>query len=135
MIKNKNLKTTMKTVLVPIPSYPWPRVLSPFVEFPEEEKWFREDYNFLDEETRNRYRKQRLYDFVFNMWPVTSDPEIMRPILRCGYYHTIMDDYVGIMPLDELKAFADRTYEVMLEEDPQPNEIGIFHQMAAARKD
>ncbi|ALR29785.1 hypothetical protein ATE47_04270 [Chryseobacterium sp. IHB B 17019] len=125
----------MKTVYVPIPSYPWPRVLSPFVEFPEEEKWLSEDYNFLDEETINRYRKQRLYDFVFNMWPVTNNPKMMRPILRCGYYHTIMDDYVGIMPLDELKAFTDRTYEVMMEQDPQPNEIGIFHQMAAARKE
>ena len=125
----------MKTVYVPIPSYPWPRVFSPFTEFPEEEKWISEDYNFLDEETRNRYRKQWLYRFVFNMWPYTSDLEMMRPILRCGYYHTIMDDYVGIMPPNELKAFIDRTYEIMLEKDPQPDEIGIFRQMAAARKE
>lgn len=124
-----------RTVQVPIPCYPWPRVLSPFTEFPEEEEWFREDYDFMGEEALNRYRKQRLHDFVFNMWPVTVSLAQMRPILRCGYYHTIMDDYVGIMPLDELKVFVDRTYEVMQGEDPLPHEIGIFRQMAAARRE
>jgi len=76
----------MKTVYVPIPSYPWPRVLSPFTEFPEEEKWLREDYNFLDEETISRYRKQRLYDFV----------------LICGRLQVILkscDPYCGVVTI------------------------------------
>ncbi|MDP9960576.1 terpene synthase family protein [Chryseobacterium lathyri] len=122
---------------IPKPAYPWPTVYSPISEtfYKEENTWYDTDYGFMSPESIKRYKKQRLVQVGAFMSPTTSDRDIFRPIGRFAVYVTTFDDYVELMPLEELKVFRDRIFEVMTGEDPQPEEKGILRQMAAARKE
>src|SRR5690606_19429979 len=50
-------------------------------------------------------------------------------------YMTVTDDYVEILPVKEIAAFRDRIFEVMMGDDPRPEEKGILHQMQTGRKE
>ncbi|HWV74124.1 MAG TPA: hypothetical protein VN040_20540 [Pseudosphingobacterium sp.] len=69
------------------------------------------------------------------MNPTYDRAERIRPCVRLMIYITTFDDYFELTPVKELKLIADRVYEVMIGEDPLPHEIGIFRQMAQARKE
>lgn len=125
------------TIHIPKPSYPWPTVYSPISEtfYEEESDWYDNDYDFMSPESIKRYKKQRIVQVGAFMSPTTVDRDIFRPIGRFAVYVTTFDDYVELMPLDELKIFRDRIFEVMTWDDPRLEEKGILHQMAAARKE
>ena len=124
-------------LIVPKCHYPWPTVNSPIANaFDEEEKdWYDNDYTFISEEGIKRCKPQFLSRVATYMNPTCDSIERMRPCARLMIYITIFDDYFGMTPAKELKAMAERVYEVMMGEDPNPDEIGILRQMAQARKE
>lgn len=124
-------------LIVPRCYYPWPTIQSPIANaFDEEEiEWLENDYNFIPEAGRNKIRRQFLSRVATYMNPTCDDLDRMRPCARLMDYITIFDDYFGLTPAKELKSIADRVYQVMLNEDPRPDEIGILRQMAQARKE
>jgi hypothetical protein len=126
-----------QTIHIPIPQYPWPTIYSPIGQtFDEEEsRWYDEDYDFMTPDAIKRYKKQRLVQVGSFMSPTTTDRDQFRPIGRFAIIITTLDDYVELMPLNDLKILRDRIYEVMVAEDPRPDEIGILRQMAAARRE
>ncbi|MBB4807206.1 hypothetical protein HNP38_002510 [Chryseobacterium defluvii] len=126
-----------KTIHIPKPSYPWPTIKSPISEtfYEEECNWYDTDYLFMNPESLKKYKKQRIVQVGAFMSPTTVDRDQLRPIGRFAVYITTFDDYVELMPLEELKIFRDRIFEVMTNQDPDPEEKGILRQMAAARKE
>lgn len=126
-----------KIINIPIPSYPWIFVPSPLATaFNEEEKiWLDTDYTYMSEESIQRYKQQNIVKASTYMSPTTTSKDQFRPIARFLIYETMFDDYVGIMPLEEVAVLRDRAFEVMVGADPDPSEIGMFRQMAAARKE
>lgn len=124
-------------LIVPKCYYPWETVNSPIANaFDEEELvWYDEDYIFMTEEGVKRSKPQVLSRVATYMNPTCDNIEHMRPCARLMNYITIFDDYFGLTPAKELKTLADRVYEVMMSEDPRPEEIGILRQMAQARKE
>lgn len=124
-------------LIVPKCYYPWPTVSSPIANaFDEEEKdWYDNDYTFISEEGIKRCKPQFLSRVATYMNPTCDSIERMRPCARLMIYITLFDDYFGMTPAKELKIIADRVYEVMMGEDPDPDEIGILRQMAQARKE
>lgn len=125
-------------LIVPRPKYPWPTIISPLTyALDEEEKtWYDNDYsNFLPAESIKRYKRQNLVQDAAYMSPTTTNLDHLRPIGRFMIYITVFDDTFEVTPLKEFIPVRDRVFEVMMGEDPGPNEIGILRQMAAARKE
>lgn len=124
-------------LIVPKCYYPWPTIDSPIANaFDDEEKdWYDNDYTFISQEGIKRCKSQVLSRVATYMNPTCDSIERMRPCARLMIYITLFDDYFGMTPAKELKAIADRIYEVMMGEDPRPDEIGILRQMAQARKE
>jgi hypothetical protein len=124
-------------LIVPRCYYPWPTIDSPIANaFDEEELvWYDEDYAYMTEEGVKRSKPQVLSRVATYMHPTCDNIQHMRPCARLMNYITLFDDYFGLTPAKELKALADRVYEVMMSEDPRPEEIGILRQMAQARKE
>ncbi|WP_449398428.1 hypothetical protein [Chryseobacterium wanjuense] len=117
--------------------YPWPTVNSPIANaFDDEEKdWYDSDYTFISEEGIKRCKPQFLSRVATYMNPTCDSIERMRPCARLMIYITLFDDFFGLTPRNELKIMADRVYEVMMGDEPRPEEIGILRQMALARKE
>lgn len=124
-------------LIVPKCYYPWPTVESPIATAFDEEEiiWYDNDYTFISAEGIKRCKKQQLSQVATYMNPTCNNVDHMRPPARLMIYITLFDDFFGLAPIKELKLIADRVYEVMMGDDPQPHEIGIFRQMAAARKE
>lgn len=124
-------------LIVPKCYYPWETVQSPIANaFDDEEKgWFENDYDFISKEGVERCKTQFMSRVATYMNPTCNNIDLMRPCARFMIYITLFDDYFGLTPVDELRPVANRVYQVMLSEDPRPDEIGILRQMAQARKE
>lgn len=122
---------------IPIPKYPWAYIPSPLMfAFDEIEKqWIEEDYIYLGSESMRRYINQNVIKVVPYMCPTTTNPDMLIPNCRFLLYETYFDDYVEIMPLEEVKVLRNRAFEVMTGDSVRPNEIGMFRQMEQARKE
>jgi hypothetical protein len=122
---------------IPIPTYPWAYVQSTltFVFDDIEKQWLEEDYSYMGAETVKRYSNQRIIRVPSYMGPTTTNADMLKPICRFVLYQTFFDDYVEIMPLEEVAAFRDRVFEVMTGDSVRPDEIGMFRQMEEARKE
>lgn len=122
---------------IPIPKYPWPYIESPLVfAFNEIEKqWIEEDYAFMGPESVRKYIKQNIVKVSPFMSPTTTNPDLLLPVCRFLLYETYFDDYVEIMPLEEVIELRDRAFQVMTGDSVRPDEIGMFRQMEQARKE
>lgn len=126
-----------KEFTVPKPVYPWTTLQSPYAgTFDEEESnWYDQDYQFLTKEAMARYRKMRLVDVGPFMIPAAAEKDRVRHATRFAIYMTVTDDYVELLPIKEIVAFRDRIFEVMMGDDPRPEEKGILRQMQTNRKE
>lgn len=124
-------------LIVPKCYYPWPTVNSPIATAFDEEEivWYDNDYTFISAEGIKRCKKQQLSQVATYMNPTCNNVDHMRPCARLMIYITLFDDFFALTPIKELKPIANRVYEVMLGEDPRPEELGILRQMAQARKE
>ncbi|MDR6460510.1 hypothetical protein J2786_003644 [Chryseobacterium vietnamense] len=122
---------------IPIPKYPWPHIPSPLtLAFDEIEKqWIQKDYVYMGSESVKRYINQNIIKVAPYMSATTTSVDVLMPICRFLLYETYFDDYVEIMPLEEVAALRDRAFEVMTGDSVRPDEIGMFRQMELARKE
>ncbi|RNL93382.1 hypothetical protein ED312_02745 [Sinomicrobium pectinilyticum] len=122
---------------VPMPVYPWATPQSPLsgIFYEEESNWYDQDYQFLSPKARETYKKMRLVDVGSYMAPTILDKEKVLSLSRYVIYMTVTDDYVEILPVKEIAAFRDRIFEVMMGDDPKPEEKGILRQMQTGRKE
>jgi hypothetical protein len=122
----------MKQSEVPVPQYPWPTLTSPFAEsdFPEEKEWYDSEYTFLSKETREKYKGHILAKCSAWMVPALSDRKSLLMVSRYLNYHTVFDDYFELCPVDKAKAYRDHLVEIVLGKQPNPDDIGLFHQAA-----
>lgn len=125
----------MKTINVPIPKYPWPYLVGPFVEsFTQDEiDWYDTDFTFMSEATREKYKKHGLAQATSYMFPGADTIEKIRPICRFMIWLTLYDDYYELCPVDELAVIRDRIMEVMLGASLKPDDIGLIRQVAYCR--
>ncbi|MGS2762232.1 terpene synthase family protein [Sinomicrobium sp. M5D2P9] len=126
-----------KAIQIPKPTYPWPTIQSPLsgTFYEEENNWYDQDYQFLSSEALARYKKMRLVDVGPYMVPTITDRDKVRAIARFVIYMTITDDYVELLPVAEIEAFRDRIFDVMMGDEPRPEEMGILRQMQTGRKE
>lgn len=127
----------MKQSEVPVLQYPWPYEIGPFSEsFNEEERnWIDTDYQFMSEATRAKYKKHGLTQAASYMFPAAGTLEQMRPIARFMIWLTLLDDYHELCPVKEFSGIRDHIMDVMLGEQPRPDDIGLLRQVALSREE
>ncbi|MEC5142986.1 terpene synthase family protein [Chitinophaga sp. 212800010-3] len=127
----------MKQKDVPILQYPWPYEIGPFSQSfdKEESDWINTDYRFMSEATRTKYKKHGLAEATSFMFPAASSMEQIRPIARFMVWLTLYDDYHEVCPVNELAAIRDHIMDVMLGQQPRPDDIGLIRQVALSREE
>lgn len=127
----------MKQSDVPILQYPWAYKIAPFAElfYEEQNDWIDKDYQFMSEGTRIKYKRHGLVQAASYMFPATQSMEQMRPIARFMVWLTLYDDYFELCPVKELAPIRDHIIDVMLGEDPRPDDIGLLRQVAVSRNE
>jgi hypothetical protein len=99
----------------PIPTYPFPEVVSPFEERIREEvnRWLDEEYTFLSEEAREKYK---CYDFgasVALALPYIKEYHLLLTCARymlCGF---VLDDYLEQSSFQEMCPIRERMVAIM----------------------
>ena len=119
---------------VPIPSYPWPVVPSPFENrrFDEEVDWYNTDYDFLSEGSKEKYKRHGLAEVTAYIFP-TDNLDALLVAARNLIFHTVFDDYFELCPVDEMAGIRDHLVAILLGKEPAPDDIGLFRQAALVR--
>lgn len=85
----------------PLPSYPYPDTDGVFVAELREEncQWLdSEDYAFLSEQARQKYKRHRMTDVAALGMPLVTDISQVRPLARFSAWGAYLDDYFDQLP-------------------------------------
>lgn len=99
----------------PIPTYPFPEIVSPFEERIREEvnQWLNEEYTFLSEEMREKYKR---YDFgasVALTLPYIKEYHLLLPCARYMLLGFMLDDYLEKCSFQEMDTIRERIIAIM----------------------
>ncbi|MPS65930.1 hypothetical protein [Chryseobacterium sp.] len=127
----------MKQQDVPVLQYPWPYEIGPFSQsfYEEQSKWIDDDYQFMSEATRTKYKKHGLVEAASYMFPAASTKEQLRPIARFMVWLTLYDDYYEVCPVNKLADIRDHIMDIMMGAQPKPDDIGLMRQVALSRQE
>jgi len=128
----------MKQQDVPVLQYPWPYEIGPFSQsfYEEQSSWLDDDYQFMSEPTRTKYKKHGLVEAASYMFPAASTKEQIRPIARFMVWLTLYDDFHEVCPVKELAGIRDHIMDIMMGEAvPKPDDIGLMRQVALNRQE
>lgn len=127
----------MKQKDVPALQYPWPYEVGPFSESFDEEQndWLDTDYTFMSAATRLKYKRHGLVQAASYMFPGATSVKQIRPIARFMIWLTLCDDYYEVCPVNEWAGIRDHIMNIMLGEDPRPDDIGLLRQVALNREE
>lgn len=127
----------MKQQDVPILQYPWPYEIGPFSQsfYEEQNQWINEDYQFMSESTREKYKKHGLVEATSYMFPAAATKELVRPMARFMVWLTLCDDYHELCPVNEFANIRDQIMNIMMGENPKPSDIGLMRQVALSREE
>lgn len=122
---------------VPVLHYPWPYQIGPFAEsfYEEQNNWINEDYQFMSEATRTKYKRHGLVQAASYMFPAVTTMEQLRPIARFMVWLTLYDDYYEVCPVKELAGIRDHIRDVMTGAPVKPDDIGLLRQVALSREE
>lgn len=120
-----------------MPTYPWAFIASPLVDslLEEEVVWYDTDYTFMSVATREKYKRHGLAAAAAYMSPTTTDVARLRPIARLMIWLTLFDDYYEFCPISELVPIRDHMVNILLGEEPRPDDIGMVRQAAQMTKE
>ncbi|WP_080779922.1 terpene synthase family protein [Chryseobacterium phocaeense] len=127
----------MKQKDVPILQYPWPYEIGPFSQlfYEEQNSWLDTDYQFMSESTRTKYKKHGLVEAASYMFPAANTREQVRPLARFMVWLTLCDDYHELCPVDKFTEVRDRIMDIMMGDQPKPDDIGLMRQVALSREE
>lgn len=127
----------MKQKDVPILQYPWPYEIGPFSQlfYEEQNSWLDTDYQFMSESTRTKYKKHGLVEAASYMFPAANTREQVRPLARFMVWLTLCDDYHELCPVDKFTEVRDRIMDIMMGDQPRPDDIGLMRQVALSREE
>ncbi|MFN1215617.1 terpene synthase family protein [Chryseobacterium kwangjuense] len=127
----------MKQKDIPVLQYPWPYEIGPFSQlfYEEQNNWLDTDYQFMSESTRTKYKKHGLVEAASYMFPAANTREQVRPLARFMVWLTLCDDYHELCPVDKFADVRDRIMDIMMGDQPKPDDIGLMRQVALSREE
>ncbi|PWW17713.1 terpene synthase family protein [Chryseobacterium sp. AG844] len=114
--------------------YPWPDLISPHAEQmgKDMEGWIDNDYTFLTEKQREKYKKMRLHMCTARMWPdLTYEQSI--PCNRFMLQYVTLDDQVEHSSPKEMEQMRNRCTAILRGEQPKPEENALYQHIALIR--
>jgi hypothetical protein len=114
--------------------YPWPDIINPHVVQmgKDMDSWIDNDYTFLTEKQREKYKKMRLHACTARTAPHASYEQVI-PCNRFLLFHVVMDDQLEHFSPAENEQLRERLTAILRGDDPRPDENALYHQMALLR--
>ncbi|MFX1704491.1 terpene synthase family protein [Chitinophaga sp. CC14] len=119
---------------LPCGYYPWPDLISPHAEQmgKDMDGWIDNDYTFLTEKQREKYKRMKLHICTARMWPdLTYEQSI--PCNRFMLQYVAFDDQVEHSSLEEIQQLRNRCTAILKGDQPRPEENAIYQHMALIR--
>ncbi|MBS0027345.1 terpene synthase family protein [Chitinophaga sp. 22321] len=119
---------------LPINYYPWPNLINPHVEQMgrDMDGWIDNDYTFLTEKQKVRYKKMRLHACTACMWPHLTY-EQATPCNRFMLQYVVLDDQVEESSSEEIEYLRTRCTAILRGEQPTPEENALYQHIALLR--
>ncbi|WP_257667925.1 terpene synthase family protein [Parapedobacter tibetensis] len=119
---------------LPLNCYPWPNLINPHVDQmgKDMDAWIDNDYTFLTEKQREKYKKMRLHACTARMVPQASYEQAM-PCNRFMLFHVAMDDQLEHAPLEEIEHQRERFTAILKGDNLAPGENGLYRHAALLR--
>lgn len=114
--------------------YPWPDLINPHIAQMgiDMNNWIDNDYAYLSEKARAKYKKMNFHLCTARMVPKTGYEQTI-PCNRFVLNFVVMDDQMEFATLEEKKRDCDRAIEILAGAQPAPHENGMFQHLALIR--
>ncbi len=114
--------------------YPWPDLISPYVDELEQEinDWLWNEYDCIPTDIKRKYEKTLLGHITARFFPMASR-ERLTPLNMNSLWGICFDDYHEHCTVDQLKRLKHRVEDILIGSPPLKEENAIFQQLAAMR--
>lgn len=119
---------------LPLNYYPWPNLVNPHIEQMgrDMDAWIDNDYTFLTEKQRIRYKKMRLHACTACMWPHLTYEQTI-PCNRFMLQYVVLDDQVEDASSEEIGHLRTRCTAILRGDQPGPEENALYRHLALIR--
>ena len=119
---------------LPLNYYPWPNLVNPHIEQmgKDMDTWIDNDYTFLTEIQKIRYKKMRLHACTACMWPHLTYDQVI-PCNRFMLQYVVLDDQIEHSSPQEIEHLRMRCTAILRGEQPTPQENALYQHMALLR--
>ncbi|WP_343307862.1 hypothetical protein AAHN97_12000 [Chitinophaga niabensis] len=114
--------------------YPWPDLISPYVDELEEEinYWLLHSYRCIPPDIKRKYEKTQLGHITARFFPMASR-ERLTPLNMNSLWGIAFDDYHEHCTIDQLRRLKHRVEDILIGAPPLKEENDIFWQLAVMR--
>lgn len=118
-----------------LPAYAFPSVISPWADAIATDtlKWLEEDFQFLPEKMRYKYRMSNFGKISARCLPEMRSYQHLQVAARFMLWGTIFDDYYEFKNVAELSALRSRTLEILEGCNLNAGDPHFFHILAEIR--
>ncbi|RWW91773.1 terpene synthase family protein [Flavobacterium cerinum] len=111
--------------------YPWPDLINPHAEQmgKDMDGWIDNDYTFLTEKQREKYKRMRLHMCTARMWPDLTYEQTI-PCNRFMLQYVALDDQVEDSSLEEIQQLRNRCVAILKGAQPKQEENALYQHMA-----
>ncbi|PWI65677.1 hypothetical protein PCL_06882 [Purpureocillium lilacinum] len=136
MSKDKELRIYHELRDWPRPAYPFPDLVSPFIEDLADEyyEWIDADCQFESRSAREAHKRHRLTDIAARAFPSLTIDEL-RPIARFTAFLAILDDIMDHSDPNELNNVKRRILAILNGDEQTLPQRGFYRQIHAIRQE
>ncbi|MDR6527526.1 hypothetical protein J2787_002918 [Chryseobacterium rhizosphaerae] len=119
---------------LPLGYYPWPDLINPHVDQMGRDMdfWIDNDYTFLTEKQREKYKRMKLQYRTARMLPQASYEQVL-PCNKFMLFYIVLDDQLEHASLEEIEYQRDRFTAILKGDNPGPDENGLYRHVALLR--
>jgi hypothetical protein len=134
IINNMQPEEFKSSYYLPLNYYPWPNLVNPHIEQMgrDMDYWIDNDYTFLTDVQRERYKKMRLHACTARMWPDLTYEQTI-PCNRFMLQYVILDDQLEHSSFQEIQQQRIRCTAILKGEQPGPDENALYQHLAIIR--
>lgn len=121
---------------LPLNYYPWPNLVNSHIEQMgrDMDSWIDNDYTFLTDEQKVKYKKMRLHACTACMWPDLTYEQAI-PCNRFMLQYVVLDDQLEDSSLQEIQQQRIRCTAILKGDEPGPDENALYQHLAILRNE
>lgn len=119
---------------LPLNYYPWPNLINPHVDEIGKvmDDWIDNDYTFLSEKLKGKYKRQKQHYCMARMIP-TASYERAVPCHRFIHFYDTLDDQMEFHTVEESEPILERLITILKGAQPLADENAFFQHAALFR--